>query len=159
MGKQAGALLPHSESRCHYGARTQIQRENFRAARLGACGLIGTRRASLRSSRLGHGSASSDRPLPVFRPPPALCREACGVRSLRPAPPRWRRCADRRAPRHPAHVATPPAQVRNAIAASIERFNNHQRLHQVLGYRSPEEFEKMAVCINPAVRYFRPSLQ
>jgi len=36
MGKQAGALLPHSESRCHYGARTQNQKENFRAARFEA---------------------------------------------------------------------------------------------------------------------------
>ncbi len=29
-------------------------------------------------------------------------------------------------------------------AEYIERFYNRQRLHQALGYRSPEELEKMA---------------
>ena len=75
--------------------------------------------------------------------PPALCRDACGRQVVTPCPVGgW--CANRRVPRHPARVATPPTQVRNAIAASIERFDNRQRLHQALGYRSPEEFEKMA---------------
>ena len=36
------------------------------------------------------------------------------------------------------------AEARYAIAEYIERFYNCQRLHQALGYRSPEEFEKMA---------------
>ncbi len=36
------------------------------------------------------------------------------------------------------------AETRYAIAEYIERFFNHQRLHQAPGYRSPEEFEKMA---------------
>ena len=36
------------------------------------------------------------------------------------------------------------AEARDAIAEYIERFYNRQRLHQALGYRSPEEFEKMA---------------
>lgn len=36
------------------------------------------------------------------------------------------------------------AEARYAIAEYIERFYNRQRLHQALGYRSPEEFEKMA---------------
>jgi len=109
----------------------------------GGCGLIGTRRVPLRSSRLGHGSASGDRPLPVFRTPPAPCRDAYGIRPLRPAPlVEW--CANRRVPRHPARVATTPTQVRNAIAASIERLDNCQYLHQTYGCRSPEEYEKMA---------------
>lgn len=29
-----------------------------------------------------------------------------------------------------------------AIVEYIERFSNRQRLHQALGYRSPEEFEQ-----------------
>jgi putative transposase len=36
------------------------------------------------------------------------------------------------------------AEARQAIVEYIERFYNRQRLHQALGYRSPEEFEKMA---------------
>jgi putative transposase len=35
------------------------------------------------------------------------------------------------------------AEARYAIAEYIEVFYNRQRLHQALGYRSPEEFEKM----------------
>ena len=35
-----------------------------------------------------------------------------------------------------------PAEARYAIAEYIEVFYNRQRLHQALGYRSPEEFEK-----------------
>ena len=35
------------------------------------------------------------------------------------------------------------AEARSAIAEYIEVFYNRQRLHQSLGYRSPEEFEKM----------------
>lgn len=35
-------------------------------------------------------------------------------------------------------------EARYAIADYIECFYNRQRLHQALGYRSPEEFEKMA---------------
>jgi putative transposase len=34
------------------------------------------------------------------------------------------------------------AEARYAIAEYIERFYNRQRLHQALGYRSPEEFER-----------------
>jgi transposase InsO family protein len=34
------------------------------------------------------------------------------------------------------------AEARYAIAEYIERFYNCQRLHQALGYRSPEEFER-----------------
>ena len=34
------------------------------------------------------------------------------------------------------------AEARYAIAEYIERFYNRQRLHQTLGYRSPEEFER-----------------
>ena len=34
------------------------------------------------------------------------------------------------------------AEARYAIAEYIERFYNGQRLHQALGYRSPEEFER-----------------
>jgi hypothetical protein len=34
------------------------------------------------------------------------------------------------------------AEARYAIAEYIERFYNRQRLHQALGYRSPEEFEQ-----------------
>ena len=47
------------------------------------------------------------------------------------------------------------AEARYALAEYIERFYNCQRLHQALGYRSPEEFEKMGVSRNPCVRYFR----
>ena len=36
------------------------------------------------------------------------------------------------------------AEARYAIAEYIEHFYNHPWLHQALGYRSPEEFEKMA---------------
>jgi putative transposase len=36
------------------------------------------------------------------------------------------------------------AEARYASAEYIEHFYNRQRLHQALGYRSPEEFEKMA---------------
>jgi transposase InsO family protein len=36
------------------------------------------------------------------------------------------------------------AEARYAIAEYIERFHNRQRLHQALGYLSPEEVEKMA---------------
>jgi putative transposase len=35
-------------------------------------------------------------------------------------------------------------EVRQAIGEYIEEFYNRQRVHQALGYRSPEEFEKMA---------------
>ena len=35
-------------------------------------------------------------------------------------------------------------EARQAIADYIEGFYNRERLHQALGYRSPEEFEKMA---------------
>jgi transposase InsO family protein len=35
------------------------------------------------------------------------------------------------------------AEARQAIVEYIEGFYNRQRLHQALGYRSPEEFEKM----------------
>jgi transposase InsO family protein len=35
-------------------------------------------------------------------------------------------------------------KARQAIVEYIEAFYNRQRLHQVLGYRSPEEFEKLA---------------
>ena len=35
-------------------------------------------------------------------------------------------------------------EARQAIGDYIEKFYNRQRLHQALGYRSPEEFEKMA---------------
>ena len=35
-------------------------------------------------------------------------------------------------------------EARYAIAEYIERFYNRQRLHQALGYRSPEEFEQQA---------------
>ena len=35
-----------------------------------------------------------------------------------------------------------PAEARYAIAEYIEVFYNRQRLHQALGYRSPEEFER-----------------
>jgi transposase InsO family protein len=34
------------------------------------------------------------------------------------------------------------AEARYAIAEYIERFYNRQRLHQTLGYRRPEEFER-----------------
>lgn len=34
------------------------------------------------------------------------------------------------------------AEARSAIAEYIEGFDNRQRLHQALGYRSPEEFER-----------------
>lgn len=34
------------------------------------------------------------------------------------------------------------AEARYAIAEYIEGFYNRQRLHQALGYRSPEEFER-----------------
>jgi transposase InsO family protein len=34
------------------------------------------------------------------------------------------------------------AKARGAIAEYIEGFYNSQRLHQALGYRSPEEFER-----------------
>lgn len=34
------------------------------------------------------------------------------------------------------------ADARYAIAEYIERFCNRQRLHQAMGYRSPEEFER-----------------
>jgi putative transposase len=34
------------------------------------------------------------------------------------------------------------AEARYAIAEYIEVFYNRQRLHQALGYRSPEEFER-----------------
>jgi putative transposase len=34
------------------------------------------------------------------------------------------------------------AEARYAIAEYIERFYNRERLHQALGYRSPEEFEQ-----------------
>ena len=34
------------------------------------------------------------------------------------------------------------AEAQIAIVDYIERFYNRQRLHQVLGYRSPEEFEQ-----------------
>ena len=36
------------------------------------------------------------------------------------------------------------AEARYAIAEYIEVFYNRQRLHQALGYRSPEEFEQQA---------------
>lgn len=36
------------------------------------------------------------------------------------------------------------AEARYAITEYIERFYNRQRLHQALGYRSPEEFEQRA---------------
>jgi len=36
------------------------------------------------------------------------------------------------------------AEARYAIAEYIERFHNRQHLHQARGYRSPEEFEKIA---------------
>jgi hypothetical protein len=35
------------------------------------------------------------------------------------------------------------AEVRQAIVEYIEGFYNRQHMHQPLGYRSPEEFEKM----------------
>ena len=34
------------------------------------------------------------------------------------------------------------ADARDAIAEYLEMFYNRQRLHQALGYRSPEEFER-----------------
>jgi putative transposase len=37
------------------------------------------------------------------------------------------------------------AEARFAIAEYIEVFYNRQRLHQALGYRSPEEFERQEV--------------
>ena len=36
------------------------------------------------------------------------------------------------------------AEAREAIAEYIERFYNRQRVHQIFGYRSLEEFEKIA---------------
>ena len=36
------------------------------------------------------------------------------------------------------------SEARQVIVEYIEEFYNRQRLHQALGYRSPEEFEKMA---------------
>ena len=36
------------------------------------------------------------------------------------------------------------AEAHYDIAEYIQRVYNRQRLHQALGYRSPEEFEKMA---------------
>lgn len=36
------------------------------------------------------------------------------------------------------------AEARYAIAEYLEVFYNRQRLHQALGYRSPEEFERQA---------------
>ncbi len=36
------------------------------------------------------------------------------------------------------------AEARQAVVASIEECSTRQRLHQALGYRSPEEFEQMA---------------
>jgi putative transposase len=38
------------------------------------------------------------------------------------------------------------AEGREAIAEYIEGFYNRQRLHQPLGYRSPEEFERQEKC-------------
>ncbi len=35
-------------------------------------------------------------------------------------------------------------EARHAIFEYIESFYNRQRLHQTLGYRSPEEFERQA---------------
>jgi putative transposase len=35
------------------------------------------------------------------------------------------------------------AEAQVAIVEYIEQFYNRQRLHQALGYRSPEEFERM----------------
>ena len=36
-----------------------------------------------------------------------------------------------------------PEKARQAIVEYIEGFYNRQHLHQTLGYRSPEEFEKL----------------
>jgi transposase InsO family protein len=36
----------------------------------------------------------------------------------------------------------PAIAIRHAIFEYIEAFYNRQRLHQALGYRSPEEFER-----------------
>ena len=46
------------------------------------------------------------------------------------------------------------AEARYAIAEYIEYFYNRQRLHQALGYRSPEESSSRSVSLNPGVRYF-----
>ena len=43
--------------------------------------------------------------------------------------------------RHRSFQSQAEAQV--AIEGYIDRFYNRQRLHQALGYQSPEEFEKM----------------
>jgi len=37
-----------------------------------------------------------------------------------------------------------PTEARQEIFEYIEGFYNRQRLHQTLGYRSPEEFEQQA---------------
>lgn len=36
-----------------------------------------------------------------------------------------------------------PAQLRGSVGSYIDRFYNHRRLHSSLGYRSPEEYEKL----------------
>lgn len=62
-----------------------------------------------------------------------LLREGCShVHSIRAVP------FHGRIQRRFAHQA----EARYAIAEYIEVFDNRQRLHQALGYRSPEEFER-----------------